>query len=459
MNYGQQLLFNGNTQNCEEILSEITRIKSIGTVAIAIKKLCLHNIEASSIPAICSSLQNFTFDELLISEDWVNTCPIDASNANCIAKLITNAGVKILDFSKNIYDTDALIIIMQHIKQSLIEKLSLRRYIIEQREADVLIDLMENSHLTCLSMTNCWFKDDSFCRIMNVRTLVHLYLSSNRFAARDVPYLHNVGIGDEEIVALIEHINEARLTGLSLSTCYFSRAHMTALLRSIQNSSLTLLRLTDVNLRKNIDQMCDAIKGSRLKKLHLVECHLNGAELAVIIGSMKNHQYLTCVSVSATATAHQKRLMVTVMCDALTCSTIKQISFENWQLEGEELAKILDAIKKSHVTRVNLVSNRFTRESIADLCQLLEGSAVQGLKLSGKFFSNSVINSMLPAIQKSSLTKLAFHYCGTASVHSRGDTMNVIKQILEENAKIAARFGKVKSSRNLAISQSRNLKN
>lgn len=399
-------------------------IKKIATVQnVSIKGMRIENAEGSFVGSILEYIESFNLRSF-----YMHHCEMFLGCALAIVNLIKNAALEKLSLEKcNIITDGVLGTILASVGQSRLYTLKLKMQHIGLPEAEVMVDAIGKSQLVNLYLKNCFFAPDSLILIMGAiekSSIKNLYLS-------------NIYIDDAKATAIGACLENSQVEELCLAKCVFGVNALDIVMESIKKSQLLHLNLsfTCGGGDNGINKVCNCIENSSIVKLSLADRQFDDAQWLMLSETIKKKNNFVGIFF------RHSFINVPILCDLLENSTIHAIRLQHCALTSVQAMSIIDSVKRSSVTSLDLMGNYIQCESIGAICNLLENHNLCELNLSNNHLDNETFALMLPFVKKSSLIKF-----DTRDNFLDHNLQRKIKATLQEQRNISNRFYKTKAT-------------
>lgn len=325
---------------------------------------------------------------------------------------------------------DVLFALMDSINGHFLQKIDLQRCCIGTSEITAILTVATTSPITKLAFSACTFQNDALSVILAAvqkSTVCALALIHTEFT-------------DGETNAIIDMISSNTLIKLSLNYSSFSHDQVPNIMQAVHNSSLQNFDARQTSLFNNVSDVAKLIEHVNIFKFDQSTFDIE-EQIAIINVMMRNSSFVyahfDCTNISND--------LLDAMCNLLENSSLTKLDLKydaQPRLKcGAQSRKIIDAIKKSHITSLKLTTIDNKLISVDAICDLIENHILVKLNLYCCSMTDKTIRSMLPFIKKSSLTKFNSYFGSVTK-----DTLVEIDEALIAQKKISNRFNKMKSA-------------
>lgn len=436
-NFNKEFCIWGDYDN--EIMDCVHKIKHF-----PLKKLCFNDIGAITVHNIFCTFENLSahLKNLVLILDGIN-----AGTADAIIGLIPSLVSLSLQYCE-IQSTE-LIAIIDSIKQSGLQTLNLEAIRIEENTTKALIDCIKCSRLSSFSLGSCSFdasnafesnSDAEQARAQSQSHLASIINSIVHSHSLQILFLDGITFDIEEMAAISNCIKNSSLTTLSLRACTFFDDKIITIVEAVQQSLIRTLVLDDSFFCDNITDVTTCIEKSCVTKFIFGDRkrQYDCAEMITIANLMRTNTLLSFGLYRATIDDDA----LSIMCDAISVSTLTTIKISDCNLSGPQIICICDSIAKSHVTSLDLSAGHFDITSITAVCYLIANSNLKKLKLRSCELTDEFVGIMLESIRESELIKFDINY----NFELTKDVKRATKLLLKAQKRNATTFHKTKSS-------------
>lgn len=369
----------------------------------------------------------------------ISHCFISPDDAHLIANFIVGSSLLKLELLNCGIGEDSMISIIGAINESFLRTINFKQLFFTRAATKIITSMIERSTLIKLSFISCKFRYEfnsvlSAIKKSLIRTLI----------------LHKVNFNDENVIAIADCIANSKLNKLSLHHVSYNGTDACTIFTALKGSTIKTLAVTNVPYFNNFDAINDLIAHSGITKIKFDAGTFDVDERIAIINTMLRHQSSERIQFDyAKLTVQSQLQLVTKMCDLLTLThqtdqyLIRKLDILDCPLNTKTSNKIIDSIKRSSITSLKLYAFQSTAKTISFICNVLENHPLEKLEIKFCIFQSSIMEQILPSIQKSSIVK----FNTNIFPHANKKVCEEINAILQIRQQDARRCRRIKSAR------------
>lgn len=385
----EKLCLDGGRQNCELDIIEAEKIVDLVELHImGMDGIMLAN------PDLFTNLHNLVnLRTLSISRGNVSS-----NNIRTISNFIAGSALSKLELLDCTIENSALTTIINSTKGSAMRTINFEHLFFDKGASEAMVDVIENSTLDKLSFMQCTFHHEGFILIMNAikeSTLKTLMLERGSF-------------GVLAITCIADCIVGSKLTKLSLLGSAFG-AYDHTILRAIKQSSVKTLNVLNIQFYSNFNIANDLIANGGITKLKFDQYRSSIDEKLEFINVVQKNRSSEHISLCYVEFTDQ---LLTRICCLLENASLKNLELNYCSFPDAALDKIIDSIKRSSIVSIKFTNYNPQIENIISIQNLLENCYLDKLKLNFFDATNNIVDSILPSIMQSSITKFSTHKFG-----------------------------------------------
>lgn len=357
-----------------------------------LKELCISCID-KIIPSVT---------ELFLNLPSLNTLSIDHGticyrSASSIVNFISDSQLLKLELVGCSIRNDLLISIIDSAAQSSLQILNFHYVSFTDEAAMAIVRVLEKNTqpLIKLSLIGCEFRCQGLISIMDAikkSKLQTLILDHSR-------------IEDNAIMSIADCIAHAKLIKLSLRSIWFETRTGRATVDAIKTSSLKTLDVRDCHFFTNFNVINCLMSHQTLTKFKYSEHKLNIEERWALLYSIQENCLLEHISFNRDDKAIMTDQLVTKMCDLLKNPRFTSLDIDCTWLSDYTLKKIMDAIKQSSITSLQISASQFRAGHMILTRDPPEKYNFLKLKLQPNVCMKQYYEQILFSVQRSSVIK------------------------------------------------------
>lgn len=283
--------------------------------------------------------------------------------------------------------SNSLVQLFDAIEKSQLHTLKLDNVVIGNCGIIALINCIKSARLDKLFISGC-------CGCNALESVIGAVAQSSV----QTLILHEITFDAKTMIAISNCIECAVLTKLSLTGCKFVNNKIDMIMESIKKSSVQIL---DLRFSRT-DNIMKHVQNSPITKLDFGSSSIDYSieEIVTIASAVKANNKLRMLGLNFVPIDDKT---ISIICDMIENSTLTAIRLIGCRLLCSHITKICASVKGSSIVHLDLSFNPFKSESIMAICDLLENSQLEKLKLAKSCLSDEFVEMLLVSIEGSKL--------------------------------------------------------